>query len=58
MDNKDNLITEKKVKWSDEQEKEQEELGKQKSTPIIINFDLRGFTTSEGDINNYVPNYK
>jgi len=29
MDNKDNLITEKKVMWSDEQEKEQEELGKQ-----------------------------
>lgn len=29
MDNKDNLITEKKVTWTDEQEKEQEELGKQ-----------------------------
>ena len=29
MDNKDNLISEKKVSWSDEQEKEQEELGKQ-----------------------------
>lgn len=29
MDNKDNLITEKKVSWSDEQEKKQQELGKQ-----------------------------
>ena len=29
MDNKDNLITEKKVTWTDEQEKKQQELGKQ-----------------------------
>ncbi len=29
MDNKDNLISEKKITWTDEQEKEQQELGKQ-----------------------------
>lgn len=35
----------------------EKELEKQKSTPIIINFDLRGFTNSVGDVNSYIPNY-
>ncbi|MUU77886.1 hypothetical protein [Winogradskyella endarachnes] len=33
------------------------ELSKEKSTPIIINYDLNGLTYSDGDIANYIPNW-
>lgn len=34
----------------------EEELKKEKNTPILINLDLEGFQKSIGDINNYIPN--
>jgi len=33
------------------------ELKKDKTTPIIINLDLIGITAGHGDIGNYIPNY-
>ncbi|MEL6674543.1 MAG: hypothetical protein AAFR61_20200 [Bacteroidota bacterium] len=33
------------------------ELQKDKSGPILINFDLVGFRSSYGDLGNYIPNY-
>lgn len=35
----------------------EEELKKDKSTPIIINYDLAGLNYSDGDIANYIPNW-
>lgn len=35
----------------------EQELTKEKTTPIIINFDLRGLEYSDGDIGNYIPNW-
>ena len=35
----------------------EKELAKNKSTPIVINFDLRGLTYSDGDVANYIPNW-
>lgn len=34
------------------------ELRKNKSTPIIINYDLHGLVNADGDIANYIPNWK
>jgi hypothetical protein len=36
----------------------EQELNKEKSTPIIINYDLGGLVNSDGDIGNYIPNWK
>jgi hypothetical protein len=36
----------------------EQELKKEKSTPIIINFDLEGLVYSDGDIGNYIPNWE
>ena len=35
----------------------EEELKKDKNSPIIINFDLKGFTQDYGDLANYIPEY-
>jgi len=35
----------------------EQELKKEKNTPIIINFDLDGLGYSNGDIANYIPNW-
>ncbi|MEM7510448.1 MAG: hypothetical protein AAF388_05920 [Bacteroidota bacterium] len=35
----------------------EQELLKDKATPIIINFDMKGFTSSIGDEGNYIPNF-
>jgi|TARA_B110000467_G_scaffold163324_1_gene189010 hypothetical protein len=35
----------------------EQELKKQKHTPIIINFDLGGLNYSDGNIGNYIPNW-
>jgi len=35
----------------------EQELKKEKTTPIIINFDLAGLVYSNGDIANYIPNW-
>jgi len=35
----------------------EQELKKQKHTPIIINFDLVGLNYSDGNIGNYIPNW-
>ncbi|WP_283642093.1 hypothetical protein [Croceibacter atlanticus] len=35
----------------------EQELKKEKNTPILINFDLGGFNYSDGDIGNYIPNW-
>lgn len=34
-----------------------QELKKEKNTPIIINFDLIGLVSSDGEIGNYIPNW-
>lgn len=36
----------------------EQELKKNKTSPIIINFDLTGLTYIDGDIMNYIPNWK
>lgn len=35
----------------------EQELNKDKTSPIIINFDLVGLVNSDGDIGNYIPNW-
>lgn len=35
----------------------EEELKKDKHTPIIVNFDLVGFVYADGNIGNYIPNW-
>jgi len=35
----------------------EQELKKKKKTPIIINFDLSGLISADGDIGNYIPNW-
>lgn len=35
----------------------EQELAKNKTEPIIINFDLRGIVYADGDIKNYLPNW-
>ena len=35
----------------------EKELQKDKSSPVVINFDLEGFLYSKGDVGNYLPNY-
>ena len=35
----------------------EQELKKKKSTPILINFDLRGLVYKDGDVSNYIPNW-
>ena len=35
----------------------EQELKKEKTTPIIINFDLDGLVYSNGDMGNYIPNW-
>jgi len=35
----------------------EQELKKEKNTPIIINFDLGGLNYSDGNIGNYIPNW-
>ena len=35
----------------------EQELSKEKNTPIIINFDLGGLNYSDGNIGNYIPNW-
>ena len=35
----------------------EQELAKEKNTPIIINFDLGGLNYSDGNIGNYIPNW-
>ncbi|MBU3010321.1 hypothetical protein KO506_02800 [Polaribacter vadi] len=34
------------------------ELKKEKNTPIIINFDLKGLIYSDGDLGNFIPNWR
>jgi len=36
----------------------EQELQKEKSTPIIINYGLRGFVKTDGDMGSYIPNWK
>lgn len=35
----------------------EKELEKERQTPILINFDIKGFTRSIGDEGNYIPNF-
>ena len=35
----------------------EQELNKEKTSPIIINFDLGGLAYADGDIGNYIPNW-
>ena len=36
----------------------EQELKKNKTSPVILNFDLAGLVFSDGDIINYIPNWK